>query len=369
MKAPRRPYVYALDWLRAITILGVVAVHGVRLSLQHVDPAPEGAIQMLLQFGREGFMVMTGFVLTYQYASGRSNWFTFWKRRYQNVVFPYLLWVLVFLVLEVGVNPAGGLLGNYISAVETGNGHLYYLLITMQMYLVTPLMIWLVRRLSAYGWVLVAGSVLLEFMLWSLPAYQNGPSILDALGLWTYVGFYILGGAIGYHWSSIEGWVREHRRGFVAAWALAAIGTVPIYLAMDAGQGVVSATNVFQPVSVVYTLAAVACILALGTWYADWRVRGGRLATLVFLLSEYSFAMYLVHPMFLDAWLWLTARLALNPWFNTVLVVVIGWAASLAASVLLRRLPGSPYIIGMSRAAHALPRPSAAKPVALRSTS
>jgi peptidoglycan/LPS O-acetylase OafA/YrhL len=331
--------------------LAVVAVHGVRLSLQSAFPAAGGLLQMVLQFGRLSFMFMTGFVLTYQYGAANPPWINFFKRRYKSVLFPYLVWLLVFVALDTGLTPVSRLLDAYLSALPNGSGHLYYLLITMQLYVLTPVMLWLARRTERHPWWVFGAAVLWQLGGWSYAMYVDPSTpIAYTLYVWSYAGFIVVGSLTGYHWPRIRAWLDARRPVPVYVYGAAFLVMAGVYwITYDTG-GVGAATNVFQPTSVVYGLAVLLLLTGLGVWYERIRAQRPGLTHVIFLFSEYSFAIYLVHPLFVHLWLWTSARfLSVEPWINMVIAVAVGWGMSLLLALGLRKLPGAVFLIGMPR--------------------
>src|SRR5205823_1735076 len=99
----------------------------------------------------------TAFVLTYSYRDREPRWPAFWRRRYLLIGVPYLVWsTIYFLAHGNGLRP--GLLMRQL-VTGTAEYHLYFLLVSMQLYLVFPLLRWLLRAAAGRHRLLLAGAV------------------------------------------------------------------------------------------------------------------------------------------------------------------------------------------------------------------
>ncbi len=211
MTSPRaRPYIYAIDFVRTATIVGVVMVHSVRFALAASVPLWGGLLQMFLQYGRESFMVVTGFVLVHQYLDRQPNWWSFWSRRYQSVLFPYLVWLALFVALSYPLWPLIPWLQEYVRVLPTGNGHLYYLVLTMELYVVAPLFLALVAWGRRHPWTLAGLAVLWELGSWTLAGYLGERIFAPQMLVFTYAGYFLLGGLAATHWKHVRAWTEAH---------------------------------------------------------------------------------------------------------------------------------------------------------------
>lgn len=350
----KRPYIYALDFVRMATIVGVVCVHSVRFGLVPSAPVAGGLLQMALQFGRESFMVMTGLVLTYQYIDRKPEWLKFWRRRYGALLPPYLVWLAFFVALSFPLWPVLPYLERFVRVLPTGNGHLYYVVLTMELYVVTPLFMALVRLARRHPVVIGAAAVAWELVLWTLSGYLGWHWVAPQMLVWTYGGYFTLGGILAVHWPAVRDWLSARRGQTLWFWAagcaLLAVGYGADY-AWTRNLGL--ATTVFQPVSVIYSVAVIAALFAGGTWFEATRVIDSRWDRLVRLLGNASFGIYLISPIFLHGWLTVTHGTALGrlPWINTVFTAAVTLVASTAAVYWLQTKPRLTWLVGQPRTA------------------
>ncbi|MER7274048.1 acyltransferase [Dactylosporangium sp. NPDC000244] len=293
----------ALDVVRVLTVGLVIAVHvlaqqpgGVGLS--------NGAPLIVLHVSREVFFLLTAFVLVYsRRARAPSSWWAFWRRRYLLIGVPYVVWTAVYYVAGGGpLWPAGRLLPGLVRDLLTGGAryHLYFLLVTMQLYLVFPLLRRLLRATRGrHGWLLAAAAV---YQAGCYTAVQRGsvPGLGDPSAyLPSYLGFVVAGGVAAWHAEALMRWTLERMSWVFAGCALAVAAGVVVFFvrASVLRQPPLVAGAVFQPVVVVESVAVAWAFLACG---AAWQRRGAPGRRLVRSASDASFGVYLAHPLLLQ---------------------------------------------------------------------
>lgn len=348
----QRAYVHAIDFVRMATIIAVVVVHSVRFALVPSVPIWGGLIQLLFQYGRESFMVITGFVLTYQYLGRTPRWGSFWKRRYGALVPPYLVWLALFVAMSFPLVPLSPWLGHYLGALPTGNGHLYYVVLTLELYALAPLFLAVVSWSRQRPWLVAGAAVTWQLVSFGLAGYFAMAAFAPQMLVWTYGGYFVLGGIGATHWPEINQFLAAHRKQILTATALASLAMACVYgLDLAWRHSLAFATNVFQPMTVPYSLAITAVLFAAGTWYSGVRLERKGWDHGVRRLGNASFGIYLVHPIFVHGWLDLIQQLhwSLNPWLNTPVTVVISLAFSLAVVAGIQASPHLTWLVGAPR--------------------
>src|SRR5579885_1802433 len=170
-----RPYLHELDRLRIITALSVIAVHVLGMTL-FLDKTPfafeaQNAFVSIFHFTREVFMFVTAFALVYVYYGKPFSWGHFWKRRGIGVVLPYTLWTFVYFWVNdylLSTNRPSSPLSivqTLVWDLLTGNAsyQLYYILLTIQFYLIFPFFLMFLRRVERHPWLVLGISSVLEF--------------------------------------------------------------------------------------------------------------------------------------------------------------------------------------------------------------
>ncbi|HEY1625473.1 MAG TPA: acyltransferase family protein [Streptosporangiaceae bacterium] len=308
-QAQRRPHVVAFDLIRLLIIGFVVSVHVLANVGAPVTPALGGFITVF-HTSRELFFLLTALVLTYNYGSRpRIRWLRFWRTRYLLVVPAFVAWTLIYFLADTPrLHPLSAVVHVVWHDLLTGDAryHLYFLLVTMQLYLAFPLVRWLLRRTEGHHGVVLAIAAVYQLAL--VTAIQHHVTAPGALGGWlrapsewlpSYVLFIIAGALAGWHFERLAAFTRRHLRtaGLTAvAAACAGVGTYCAEL-LIVGQKPVVASTVFQPVLVVETFGFAWGLLAAGLRWSDLGAKGRRIAAAG---ADCSFGIYLAHPLVLQ---------------------------------------------------------------------
>ncbi|WP_154759979.1 acyltransferase [Amycolatopsis pithecellobii] len=295
-----KEHLYYVDLVRVLTVGLVIGTHV--LALAPVAPSVlDGALGMIFHVSREVFFLLTAFVLTYS-TRKTVRWPAFWRRRYLFVAVPYLMWTVLYFFAD-----GGPYLGQvFVQQLLTGTAryHLYFLLVSMQIYLVFPLLRMLLRAARRWHGALLVLAVVFQLIFasavqhqWDLGPLSGWLRAPDAL-LPSYAGYVLVGSIAAWHRDALVGWTRRQVRlvfGGAAGVVALAIGG---YLGqVRGGQPPLQAGMVFQPVIVVESLAIAWAFLATGLIWAE---RGRFGARLVMSTSDASFGVYLLHPLVLQ---------------------------------------------------------------------
>ena len=308
--AASRPHVVAFDLIRLVIMAFVVGVHTLAFGGGQVTVVL-GAVTTIFHTSRELFFLLTALVLTYNYGHrGQVRWLRFWRRRYWLVVPAYVAWSLIYYAFDGpgrGPFPAA-FAGDLLHA--GARYHLYFLLVSMQVYLLFPVLRWLLRKTAGHHVALFAAACAYQLALTAalqhhlvrtgpLAPWLNGAGS----GVWldSYV-LYVVGGAIaGWHFEQICAFTRRHASARTVA-LVAGIGVVTglgAYFAeiYAGGATPAAASAVFQPVVVVEALAFGWALLAGGLLWSD---RGAPQRKFFAAGSASSFGIYLAHPLVLQ---------------------------------------------------------------------
>src|SRR5207237_1247492 len=168
---------HAVDLMRVLTVALVVGVH----TVTHVpvkDTVAAGALTVVFHSSREIFFVVTALVLMHGYGRRAVRWTDFWRRRYLCVAVPYAVWTLVYMLADGHWrDPLGAFLHTLGGDLLTGGAkyQLYFLLVSMQIYLCFPAIRWLIRA-TAVNVVATVGIFLLQRL-------ALGETTVDASGV------------------------------------------------------------------------------------------------------------------------------------------------------------------------------------------
>jgi peptidoglycan/LPS O-acetylase OafA/YrhL len=359
-----RAHVHEADVVRVLTFVAVIGVHATGGT---TDPGSyaAGAALNLLHFTREAFFVLTGFVLVHSYADRPprgAGLRRFWSRRLLLVGVPYAVWTAGYGAAAVAERTrrdgvAGGL-RQLVGLLISGDAHyhLYFLLVSLQVYLVTPLLLALVRRAERHLAGLLAAGAVLEAAVLAL--IQYGPPEGGVLGwlqrycyvlLPTYLFWVLLGGVAAARLDAVCRWV-DRRRRLVPFLVLGGAAAAQVWYAVSVhrGRSPAFAASVFQPVTLVWGSAIVVGLFTLGRRWAARRTAGSWIDRALRLGSELSFGVYLVHPLFVDNLVKVMPGAIPAP-LSTFLVVAAALAGSVIVVALARHTALSLPVTGRPR--------------------
>ena len=343
---------------RIVTFTAVIAVHAISSTVPAASTTGNSVLA-LLHYTREGFFFLAAFVLFYGYYDrplrGPELW-PFWRKRFLLVGVPYVVWTVLYTLPgmlrrgEAAASVAQGLFGHLVRG--DGEYHLYFLLVSLQLYVLTPVLLWLVRRCEGRHLLLLGGSLTLQAVTsWYIQFghTSTGPGQLfrhNAFILIISYQFWIMLGAVtAVHRDAALAFVRAHRpvlTGVVAGGAALTVGWV--HWAGHTRIGGVGSASVFQPVLIGWFVLAILGVALIGSFWADRREQLPRAAGWVRTGSDASFGVYLVHPAIL-AWV-IAALPSLPSGVAAALAVACTWMLSALFVFAARRTPLSLPLCG-----------------------
>jgi len=362
--ASDRRHLHEVDLFRLLTFASVIAVHVLSAATTADDVGSNGG-QLLLHFTREAFFTLTGFVLTFQALRRPQGVAAFWRKRIPLVLTPYLAWTVVYSLLAIATRPAGTPAPSVVqelvtmgtNAIEgTAWYHLYFLLVTLQLYLVFPALVAGLRRLSGAGHVVVlVGALVVQVVVSDLlaapPADAFGASLLAhgyAL-LPAYLLYPVVGAVAALHLDRVQAAVLRCR------WAIAGLVVVAVVVAevlyvvaVRGGTAPAVAAAVFRPTTLPWFLVAVLGLYTLSLVVtAGWRPGGPARRALAYA-SDRSFGIFLAHPLVLAGLLWISGGwvAAVGSGVTLTALYVGTVVGSVVLADVLRRLPVSAALTG-----------------------
>jgi peptidoglycan/LPS O-acetylase OafA/YrhL len=279
-----------------------------------------GAVTTIFHTSRELFLLLTALVLTYNYGHrDQLKVGKFWRRRFWLILPAYVTWSAIYYAADGRTRGAFPMA--FLHDLENAGAryHLYFLLVSMQIYLLFPAIRWALKKTERYhAWlfaVALAYQVWLTIALhykvgrsgsWLIAQFLNGAG----QGYWidTYVLYVIAGAIAGWHFEQLCVFTRRHL-GTVARIALvAAVGVIAglgTYFTEIYGFGATpaNASAVFQPVVILEALTFGWALLAAGLLWSD---RGAPHRKFCAAGSASSFGIYLAHPLVLQGLLLVT---------------------------------------------------------------
>lgn len=309
-----RPHIVAFDLIRLVIMVFVVSVHTLAFGGGTVTMSI-GAVTTVFHTSRELFLLLTALVLTYNYGHrDQLKGGRFWRRRFWLVVPAYVTWSAIYYAADGRAR--GAFPTAFLHDLQDAGAryHLYFLLVSMQIYLLFPVIRWVLKKTERYhAWlfgVALAYQVWLTIGLHYKVGRQGNGLVAQFLngagqGYWvdTYV-FYVVAGALaGWHFERLCAFTRRFLRSGRRVALVAAAGVaagIAVYLTEIEVFGATpdSASAVFQPVVIVEALAFGWALLGAGLRWSDRGAPGRKFCAAG---SASSFGIYLAHPLVLQA--------------------------------------------------------------------
>ncbi|QHW33388.1 acyltransferase [Paenibacillus rhizovicinus] len=305
-----------LEMLRGIAILGVLMVHSTSKAVVEVPNSILRGFYIFLNtfslFCVPAFVFLSGFVLFYNYFERPLTLFTirtFYRKRLRQLVLPYLFVSLGYELVMHALNhrawqPAG-MLRQFGEHLLTGKSyaHLYYILITIQLYVLFPLLLLLFRKLRMPVKLAIPFGFAVQWAFYLLNRYYWH---LEAKGDWSFMYFsaFLIGAYLGMRSDAFKNWFMASgtRRSFMPkllslAWVGVTFGFVWMYDQYRTGAPA-PAGYWFEIGYNLFTLLTTLVMLKVCVWLRRHAVV--RLATAALTnLGALSFGIYLIHPLFL----------------------------------------------------------------------
>lgn len=365
---PARGHLQQVDLFRVVTFAAVVGVHSLGATASP-DSVAAGEVGVVLHYTREAFFLLTGFVLAHSQRDRPLQLGRFWSRRMTLVGVPYLVWSLLYTVLDwqLAGRPGPGAAWHLLwTGLLTGESwyHLYFLLVTLQIYALWPLLV----RLRRFGTerplpLLAAAAAATVVATGYAHVFKPDPGAAQTWRTYGYTTvapylFWVIGGAVAaWHLDRVQRWA-VRRRAVLSVAALASLGLTLIAYRwqLQIGWTPPTAADPVQPVFLLWGSGAIALQALLALAWVRVRRPGSRATRFVLWGSSASFGVYLLHPLVLQALvgLGLTGVRVGEPW-RTLLV----WAITLVVSALLvlaiRATPLSMPLTGRRRPAASRP--------------
>ncbi len=376
--APERVtgHLYQLDIVRIVTFAGVIFDHCVSGTTFPFSVA-SNAVQTVFHYTRNAFFALTGFVLVYQYRDRKLDAIDFWRRRYKAVGLPFVVWTAFYWLYHMYIMwpPAFSNVWRTFETWEstkaafkvlgydllTGDAwyHLYFVFVTMQVYLIFPLVLKFLRWTWGYHRYLLAASFvfhmgLLHYMSNVRPEMFNYGILAK---LWNhlpatvlpYQFFTLLGCVAAMHLEGVQRFMKRYRFYIIGLAVPVLVATLFYYYRLtELGMFPVTASNVFKPYAAAMFIMIILSLYAAGTYWSDHRTPGSFWDKFLKTASDRSFGIFLVHGFALQELAPTIQRFRLEVYapIVTVITFIVTVFLTVGISEVLRRTPVSLYTTG-----------------------
>ncbi|MDI9260062.1 acyltransferase [Alicyclobacillus sendaiensis] len=373
----KKPHLYEVDLMRACIILGVICVHvlssfNVRTADGSWMDVSSGILMMTFHFTREAFMFITGLVLFYTYYDRPFSAASFWKKRFLLIAIPYIAWTAIYILFQgtflKGFEwTAPYLLHTFLTSLATAKQYfLYFLLVSMQLYVVFPLMVRWLKRSARWHRAIVVVAFLVEMgiMIWNQASLQfvnvyQLPAWLRILvryrdrDIFTYEFWFIAGAMFAIYYPRLKSWAISHARALFGIWLGMWFLLFGVYfLNRDAfhltgGQIV----DTLQPVMVPYSLAVALLLWRIGLGWQARRAKGHlpRASRVIRFFGGVSFGIFLIHPIALRFVELLADQIHAPLGVQYAMLpiwIALTYVSSGVAAYLIGKIPFVGYIVG-----------------------
>lgn len=301
-----------IEIMRGIAIIAVVMIH---LTGLPVRTFPAGSLSHTLyavlnsfvQFAVPAFIFISALVLAYGARKrGVIDWKQFYLKRWWQVVVPYLVWTVIYVVYRV-VTTSSGLyevqsVKYWAFWLVFGKAyyHLYYLSIIIQFYVFFPVLFWFLQRIRWNLFILLPVALAAQVAIyWGNRLYFYHVFPYARPFIW-YLFVILIGMWVGGNYERFLSTIRKHRTvtGAVTLGALLC-GTGYIQMSVANYRGIPIDTFVYQMLWYFYVTAFSIVLLELSRSLG--RVNS-RINDFLRLAGSLSFGIYLIHPLLLAEW-------------------------------------------------------------------
>ncbi|MDO4203371.1 MAG: acyltransferase [Selenomonadaceae bacterium] len=302
-----------LELIRGISMLGVIGIH---IGSQYLmNPTPNihlvALFEILTRFSVPIFFFVSAFGLFWRRDLDEPvNYRSFYLRRAKSVLVPYLFWSF-FYIFHYTVLYRSTMLLHVREIVKYlifgfGSYQLYFMVILMWFYLLMPLWIPIVKRLTVRR-LAVLLIVQIAFDYWSCfilkPASFANPYIsyliAQRLNYWVlhYFFIFLTGAYCAVHWQEFKAFIESRLRPLTVFFLVGGCGLLAhyYYLIKFSGYRPEWAINVAQqlsPIGILYTLAS---SLFFFSWFRDKNLPAP-LSRILGICGYHSYFAYLFHP-------------------------------------------------------------------------
>ncbi len=247
----------------------------------------------LSSFAVQGFIFLSGLKL-FLPSDRPFSYKRFYISRFKRVVVPYLLVYGIYYVggaLRQMYTPS---VSHFIGEFFSGGlvGHLYFVVIICQFYLLMPLWRWLSRKNPVL--VLSVSLLIMVVMKTAVPEItrQMGSEFLYSARLfWNYLFYFLAGMYAGCFYDGFRAMLKENKWGITVLWTITGVVTCVNIVIMARRIAWPSWSENWH---VLYCMMAILLVLCLSERVAKWAE-----TPLVQKMDTASYGVYLIHPIWI----------------------------------------------------------------------
>ena len=356
----KKPYLLSIEYIRGISMLGVVAIH---IGSQYLtNPTPNlfllSIYEIASRFSVPIFFFISAFGLFYKInLDEQFDYGKFLRRRFKAVLIPYLLWSIFYILHDNFFYGSGIPASTYALEIlffGLAKYQLYFLVILIWFYLLMPLWIKILRILTPTKFfVLLVAQIFFDyFSSYSVALFEfinslQSDSILKLFLMWRmnylvlhYIFIFLLGGILAIHSEKFFIWLTANKKIISAGFFLTLIILLGYfyYLILIKNFSPIEAVNTahqLSPPGIFYTIAASIFFFMLFENFKFGKISQEILS----LLGKNSYFIYLFHPIAITYLNFLREQLNIViTATNSIIFYLLTVLISLCAGIIWREL-------------------------------
>lgn len=316
------------DILRAIAIVGVVAIHasgtGLSFDVASINFNFTVLWRNLLNFAVPLFLAISGFFLVRKQFKYTGEYFAFLKKQIPRVYIPTLIWSLGWFTIAIVVYNKPVLDELFKVVTFQSSGPYYFIALIIQFYLLLPVLGRLANRNGLLLSVFISIGITLGIFYVRYFTRMEMPLIFYAGNFLSWLMFFVLGMYLGS--SSIK---FPNPILLVLIITFYVLSCIESYALIAAFHQPAEAATAVKPSSFLYSFFLIIFLFRNQNWIRS---------TVLKRLGDRSFAIYLIHLFALQAVVMLTSRLypqfqQMTALYQLFLVIVVIVSCSLYISI------------------------------------
>ena len=368
----KRESVEELFYIRAICAFGIFMIH---LSGAFAVLSTYGShamhlgilINQFFRFGTPVFMMISGFVLFYNYRNFTEfDCRKFYTKKIKYILIPYLIWSTFYFIFsnyKVLLSEGNISFIEFLKNIILGNAfpHLYFIFLIFQFYFLYPLFLKFFikpmekKPLLFFAICLAAQSIILiyefSFKTYSQYGILNFFNTYYWKSVFGWFYYFLTGGLIALHYNKITAYIENNIYKILPVYILSTvlyIGEVYLSLWNNGGRELYERYGSIRPMTMIYATFSMLILIWIGRKISN---SDSTYKQMVRTCGVYSLGIYFLHPFvleFIKAKLISTfpSHLGYSRISTLLFLAIVGWIITVTLILLISRLKWRMFIIG-----------------------